>query len=698
MKNTVKYLLIAAVALLALLIAVLAFVVATFNPNNYKPELVKLVREQTGRTLSIPGDIRLTLFPRIGADLGRLSLSERGQEQVFAAAQQVQVSVALLPLLSRQVVVDRVQVDGLSVRLLRDRQGHFNFDDLLPKGEAAEATPKVPPQASAAVPALDIGGIALSNASIDYRDEAAHRQLNVTRLNFSTGPVADGKKSPLDLSAEITGEHPHLALRFGAKGSFTPTLAQQKLLLEGLTATVQGAALEFKDLQIKLATPALEASPQALDAAGLTLDARLAQGRQALSLKIATALQGDLSTQRYELNHLNLEASLPSPAGGALALKARGQAVADLARESARLGLDGQLDSTTLALKAGVQNFARPALDFDLALGELDADRYLPMSEKTATPTAAAKTGPEAVIDLTPLRALNVRGALKIAGLKIMNVKARDIRLQLRVADGKAELNPLAAALYGGGVNGTLSASAGAPQRLAAKLDLRGIEIGPLMKDALDQQPVDGRGNVIVNVNTSGNTVTQFKRGLNGAIGMQLQDGAVNGINIAGALRDTKARLSGGTQEGKTGTQQKTDFTELSASFKINNGVAHNDDLSAKTPLLRLGGNGDIYLAEDRLDYTVKATVVPTLQGQGGPELEQLKGLTIPVRLSGPYTAIGWKLDFGSLATSRAQEQLQQRETQIREDVQKRLDEEKAKAQQRLKEQAEERLKGLLGR
>jgi AsmA protein len=291
-----------------------------------------------------------------------------------------------------------------------------------------------------------------------------------------------------------------------------------------------------------------------------------------------------------------------------------------------------------------------------------------------------------------------VRGALKVASLKMMNVKARDIRLQLRVADGKAELNPLAAALYGGGVNGTLSASAGAPQRLAAKLDLRGIEIGPLMKDALDQQPVDGRGNVMVNVSTSGNTVTQFKRGLNGAIGMQLQDGAVNGINIAGALRDTKARLSGGTQDGKTGAQQKTDFTELSASFKINNGVAHNEDLSAKTPLLRLGGKGDIYIAEDRLDYTVKATVVPTLQGQGGPELEQLKGLTIPVRLSGPYTAIGWKLDFGGAATGRAQEQLQQRQTQIREETQKKLDEEKAKAQQRLKDQAEERLKGLLGR
>lgn len=697
MKKLLKYLLIAVAAVLVLLLAVVAFIVATFNPNDYKPELVKLVREQTGRTLSVPGEIKLTLFPRIGADLGQISLSERGREQVFAAARQVQVSVALLPLLSKQVVVDHVLVDGLTLQLTRDRLGRFNFDDLLTKDKGAQAKPQAPAQASATPLALDVGGIALTDASIDYRDVAASSHMAITKLNFSVGPIADGRKSSLDFSAEVAGENPHLALRLDAKGDFRPRLAEQKLLLEGLVATVQGSALDFKGLQIKLAAKSLEASPKSLQSPALTLEAGLTQGGQPLSLKLGTALQADLAAQRYAFKELSLEAAAPSPAGGTLALKTRGQATVDLGREVAQLALDGQLDSTTLALKAGVKNFDHPAIDVDLALGELDADRYLPKSEKTAAP-AAAKTGPEAVIDLSPLQTLNVRGALKVASLKMMNVKARDIRLQLRVADGKAELNPLAAALYGGGVNGTLSASAGAPQRLAAKLDLRGIEIGPLMKDALDQQPVDGRGNVMVNVSTSGNTVTQFKRGLNGAIGMQLQDGAVNGINIAGALRDTKARLSGGTQDGKTGAQQKTDFTELSASFKINNGVAHNEDLSAKTPLLRLGGKGDIYIAEDRLDYTVKATVVPTLQGQGGPELEQLKGLTIPVRLSGPYTAIGWKLDFGGAATGRAQEQLQQRQTQIREETQKKLDEEKAKAQQRLKDQAEERLKGLLGR
>ncbi|MDP3702137.1 MAG: AsmA family protein [Hylemonella sp.] len=664
MNKPLKVLLIALSAIVVLLVAVAAFIVATFNPNDHKPELIKLVREQTGRTLSIPGEIRLTLFPRIGADLGQLSLSEPRSEQLFASAQQVKVSVALLPLFSRKVEVDRVLVDGLNVKVQRDRQGRFNFDDLLSQGDKAVPPPDTSPaQAPASLPLLQVGGIALTNASLDYRDAASQQQLSVSKLNFSTGAIAEGRKSTLDFSAELQGTNPQLALQLSVKSDFTPQIAQQKLLLDNVQASLGGSAAGLRDLQIKLGLGNVEASPQAIKMAGLTLDV-----------------------------------SAPNPAGGALALKLQGQASVDLAREAVQLALDGQFDSTTLAIKAGVKRFAQPAIDFDIALGELDADRYLPASGKPAAAAGSGPAGPEAVIDLAPLRTLDARGTLKIAALKIMKVRASSIRLQLQAQGGRAEVKPLTATLYGGGVSGSLLASAQAPQTLAAKLDLRGINIGPLMKDALDQQPIDGRGNVALDVSTSGNTVSLFKKNLKGTAGLQLADGAINGIDIAGALRNIKSQLGGGAQEGQATTQKKTDFSEFSASFKISQGVARNDDLSAKTPLLRLGGAGDIFIAEDRLDYTARATVVPTLQGQGGPEMEQLKGLTIPVRLSGPYTAIAWKIDFGNVAGNRARELLDQRKGQLQQDAQKRLDEEKAKAGQRLKEQAEDRLKDLLRR
>ncbi|MFN7444980.1 MAG: AsmA family protein [Curvibacter sp.] len=653
MKQAFKYLLLALGGLLALVLAIVAYIAATFDPNEHKPRLIQLVKDQTARTLTIPGDIRLTFFPRVGAELGRVSLSEPRSEQVFAAAEQLRVSVALLPLLARNIRVERVLVDGLELKVRRERDGRYNFDDLLARSPATDKPPasadNSPP---AALPQIDMAGITMSNARVSYSDAASGQSLAVSQLSLNTGAIRDGQKAALSLSADIAGQQPALALKLALRVNYTPALAQRALKLDQLDLSLGGKAAGLQDLQFTLGLASVQASADKIEGQGLALDL-----------------------------------SAPGPAGEKLNLKAQGQASVDLVREAAQLTLDGTLDSTTLALKAGVQNFARPATSFDLALGVLDLDRYLPKP----TTSAAASAGPvparaEPNISLAALRGMDLRGTLKVATLKVMNLKTTGLRLQLKAQNGLAELNPVTASLYGGGFNGRLLADANAGQRLGARLDLRGIQIGPLMKDLLDRRPLEGRGNVALDLTTGGSTVSQLKKRLNGTVGVQLGDGAINGVDIAGAMRNAKAKLGGGGQEGTAGAQQKTDFSEFSASLKITDGVARNDDLSAKTPLLRLGGAGTVYLAEGRLDYTVKATVVPTLQGQGGPELEQLRGLTIPVRLSGPYSDVKWKIDVAAIAGQRKQE------------AQQMLDAKKEALKDKLKESSGDKLRNLLKR
>ncbi|MFN4004609.1 MAG: AsmA family protein [Hylemonella sp.] len=702
MNKALKIFLLALAAVLVLALAVLAYVAATFDPNAYKPRLIELVRTHTGRTLSLPGDIRLTLWPRIGAQLGAVSLSEPGQEQVFAAVQDLRVSVALWPLLSRQVVVDRIQIEGLQLRIARDRQGRYNFADLLPQQAGAPAAPASPSaEPAAALPALDIGGIDIRRARIDYSDAASGQRLTVAALGLRTGAIADGRSSRLELAAELQGQAPALQLRLAADGDFTPQLAEPAVQFKNLRLRLDGQAAGLTELQLELRAPALQASAQRAQAPALTLQAAARQGAARYEGQLGGALLADWAQQRYTLGDLQVQAFAPNPAGGTLQLQARGQLSAELQQEQIRLNLDGRLDQTTLALKAGIQRLAQPLIDFDLALGALDIDRYR-RAPATGAPAAApaAPAGPataEPVIDLSALRGLNLRGTLGIESLQAMNLKATGLRLPLRVQQGRAEAGPIAATLYGGSLQGTVQASAGQPQQLGARLDLREVQLGPLLQDLLGQQPLDGRGRVSLDLRTSGQTLSGFKRHLNGQLAVQLRDGAIRGINLAALLRDAKARLAGGAS-GSTAAQEKTDFSELSASWRITDGVARNDDLSGKSPLLRLGGSGTIYLPEDRLDYTLKATVVPTLQGQGGPELEQLRGLSIPVRISGPYQQLGWQLDLGATALGRAREQLDERKVQLQQETQRRLDEEKAKAQQRLQQQAEDRLKQLLGR
>ena len=106
MNKIVKYGLLGTGAVLGVAVAGAAYIAATFNPNDYKEQIIQAVKESKQRTLHLDGDISLSFFPSLGANLGKVSLSEYNSEQIFASVETARVSLALLPLLSKQVVVN----------------------------------------------------------------------------------------------------------------------------------------------------------------------------------------------------------------------------------------------------------------------------------------------------------------------------------------------------------------------------------------------------------------------------------------------------------------------------------------------------------------------------------------------------------------------------------------------------------------
>src|SRR5512134_2502930 len=171
MMKLLKYALIALGGLIVLAGAALAYVAATFDPNAYKPQIVQAVKDKTQRTLKLEGDIKLAFWPSIGARIGKASLSERGSDKEFASVEQAQVAVKLMPLLSKQVIVDGVEVRGLRASLVRTKDGKTNVDDLAGAG----APP--PKERPAALPVTDIARVVVENAALSYRDEAAGTQV-----------------------------------------------------------------------------------------------------------------------------------------------------------------------------------------------------------------------------------------------------------------------------------------------------------------------------------------------------------------------------------------------------------------------------------------------------------------------------------------------------------------------------------------
>src|SRR5256884_9842661 len=144
MKKPVKLLWLALGVVAALLVAGSLVFALTFDPNRYKDDIERMALERTGRTLRLQGELKLVFFPSLGAGVGAVTLSERGSQREFISLRSARASVKLMPLLRGQVIVDAVRVSGLKAQIVRNKDGSYNFSDLL-EGRGGKPAAKAVP-------------------------------------------------------------------------------------------------------------------------------------------------------------------------------------------------------------------------------------------------------------------------------------------------------------------------------------------------------------------------------------------------------------------------------------------------------------------------------------------------------------------------------------------------------------------------
>ena len=677
--KALKIIVILVAATVVLIAGAIAYFASQFDATRVKTELVKAVQEKKQRTLKIDGDVQLAFWPDVAVKVGKISLSEYKSDKEFAALESARISVAVMPLLKKQIVVDTVEVTGAKVTLIKKKDGSLNIADLTSGDKSAGQSDAQPVQ-------IDIAAVKIADVRLTWRDEQAGSTVEISGLNLSTGRVrADTGKRTFEIEAlslvvqgktASKGASDTFAVRLDApKISVTPEKSGGESVK--LTMTLAGAQ---RNVNVKLALSGLEGSANAVRIARLALDLDAKMGEASVKGTFESALAADLGKQTAALEKLSgsVEIAHPQMPMKQVKLPLRGALHADIAKQSANGNLDTQFDESKIALKFNVAKLAPLALGFDLDIDKLNVDKYLP-----PTKAEEKKSGGDEKLDFSALKGLNLSGSVKIGSLQVANVRTSNINLQMKVAGGKAEVAPISANLYEGALKGSLSVDANT-NAVAVKQNLAGVSINPLMKDAVNKDMLEGRGNVVLDVTARGVTVTAMKKALNGSASLVLKDGALKGINLGQSLRDLKGKFSSkqdAAQSAKAG--DKTDFSEMSASFKIANGVAHNDDLSAKSPFLRLGGAGDIDIGGGSMNYLAKASVVASSGGQGAKDLEYLKGLTVPVRLTGPFENLSYKIEFGSL---------------IGEATKAKIVDAVKETGQKAQEQVKDKLKGLFGK
>lgn len=690
--------------------AVLAYLVMTFDPQRYKSTLVDWVAQKHERTLVLNGPITLGVWPRLHVRLSQVALSEHRSKDQFAAADELDLSVQTLPLLRGALRVDRVGASGLSLRYVRDANGRSNIDDLL---QPESADPKEP--SSSEPLRFEVAAIELSGVTARVDDQLSGLRATVTMPSFRSGRLADGVKTDVALELSALMEQPRPA-QLSLKGTMavTPDLAKGSVLVDQLALDVggEGGGIEQAKGRVTLARLLYDPAGQGLALSQLDLRLEGLHQQRGLSFALAwpelsirgqqvkgSAFQGAFSLTGALPVDGRFEAQAPEgsfsaisfpglvvdfkmaaqPAAGVPALSAQLKGLVSVYAPQASVSrvasvewkLAGQLNTNPFNTQGTARlSSPHPHVQAMARFAALDLNRFLPAPGGSASaprPAASAPSGasPDPVIDLSPLAAFNGRLDLEAAQLAWRHYRVADARILASLDGGRLTMQNLSGSAWGGRFQAKGSAQAGAPQRMALQAQAQGVNILALLKDVAGKEVLEGTGEVKLDVQTGGARLSQLTSGLSGQAAIVLRDGSVRGINLAKSLRDAKARLSGRGDEVQRSRQtEETDFTEMSASFRIDQGVARNDDLMAKSPFLRVGGKGQVDLPRRRLDYLVKATVTGEIQGQGGADLASLQGVTIPVLLSGPWDAPEWKISWSDVAIGSVENTLKKELTQ----------------------------------
>jgi AsmA protein len=348
-----------------------------------------------------------------------------------------------------------------------------------------------------------------------------------------------------------------------------------------------------------------------------------------------------------------------------LKLKLRGNATASA--QTALWNFSGDVNANSFSTE-GNANFAGtlPDVKAQARFEALDLNTLLPaVKPATGTAPAAAGGGGDTAVDLGALRRLNGSFGLRAGRFVLRQYKLADLKLDATLDSGVLRVPSLQAKVWGGAVDASAQADARA-SRIAVKATASGVNVNALLKDVAGKDILEGTGRVVADIDTAGHSINDMKSRLHGSAALQLRDGAIKGLNLAKSLRQAKAALTLKQDATQKASQvEKTDFSELSASFDINAGVARSKDLDMKSPFLRLGGDGLVDTGKSRIDYTARATVAATSKGQDGADLAALKGLTVPVRLTGPLDAVEWKIQWsavaGDLVKARLEDKLKER-------------------------------------
>lgn len=663
-------LLIAAIVGVGVLASIALFLF--FDPNDFRDDISSAVSASTGRELLIEGDIELSLFPWIAVEIGRTRLgnAEGFGEEPFLSFDNARLSVRLLPLLLRQeIAVGTASLDRLVVNLQINPSGVSNWDDLVEASDAPTEAAEAPDAGSTT--SIDIANVSISNASVYYTDNAAGSRSSITGLTLQTGSLELGL--PFDVSAgfafesnpgDLSGEVSITATILLGDGMAKVSI--DDLSVSGALAGIAPATTEFnfdaRAMEIDTEAQTVTLGEMDMGILGLSMTAELAPFSYANELRP----RATITVHEFSLKELmrTLGEEPPATADENALQRVSFSANAAVGATSIELSdLQLSLDDTGMVGTMSLPTTDDGRLLFDLALDSIVLDHYMaPATENAAAPTEEDDTNIEIPSDM--IRALNAKGKFTMEQATLSGIVFENLELGLLSSGGKLRLQPISADMFDGTYKGDIQIDASGDEPvISVNENIAGVQMSSLAKAMYGVDNVSGTISGSFVLSGSGSDMNAIRQDLHGNISFELAEGAFLGTDVWHELRKARAKLKQ-VAPPEPRLPARTEFTAVSASGVVTDGVLLNKDFIAELPFLRLTGSGKVDFVKASLNYRMEARVVesPELAGEISPEeLKDFTSVVVPFKISGPMASPSIRVDIDALIRDEVEKQIEKR-------------------------------------
>lgn len=558
-------------------------VLKSIDVNRYRGFIADEAEKATGRKLVIAGDLGLSisLSPSVVAQDVSFANAAWGSRPQMAKMKRFEAEVALLPLLSGQVKVERLILIEPDILLETDAKGRGNWEFEKTATAAAETAPG-PDSTTGDAPSMAVTQVRIEKARLTWRDGVAGKTETLALERFT----ADAKDfgSPIALTLSGTAAGIPLDVK-GSIGAINTLLANEPFKLDlaikttGAELTVGGAIAQptaGKGIDLKVALSATDA--KALGASAPALP----------PIKVSTRVTDGKGA--YTLSNID--------------------------------GTIGKSDlKGTVTLTPGAGPLSVTA---DLASSLFDLTEFLPPAS-SAKAVPPAKKGEDKVgaggskadnrlfsadpLPLAGLKAVDVNAHVKIARLVVRGSTVQDAEVKVALKGGRLAVDGLKAGVGGGSLTGqaSLDPTGGGAAALKASVNVAGVDLGRVLKemgvsDALSGGPLEAK----IALTGRGGSVRALMAGLNGTSLISLGKGKVNNkaVDLAGA--DLLNELLAGINP----LAKSEDATELKCgvvNVAIRDGLISSDNtIAVETGKMNVVSSGTVNLKNEELDLAVR--------------------------------------------------------------------------------------------